>query len=473
MTTKISRMTPAERAPYGEYIAGKARFARPCGFDARELSRDLFPFQRDIVAWALRRGRAAIFADCGMGKTIMQLEWARRVCDHTGGRVLILTPLAVAAQTAAEAERFGIDASVSRDGTPSGRITLANYEMLHRFTPSDFVGVVLDESSILKAYDSKTRAALVEAFSDTPYRLACTATPAPNDHIELGNHAHFLGIMSRQEMLATYFCHDGGETQVWRLKGHAEVAFWRWMASWAAMIRRPSDIGHDDAGFVVPSLDIRTHVVRADIRVEGQLFAAAAETLTEQRAARRATMALRVAKVAELVASEPDESWIIWCELNAEGDALTSAIPGAVQVAGADSEDAKESRMLGFSSGEHRVLVTKPSIAGFGMNWQHSARMAFVGLSHSYEQFYQALRREWRYGQARTVVAHVVSTDVEESVLRNVRRKQADHDRMADSMVEHMRDTMRREIRGSTRETDAYRPTVTMHAPAWAATENA
>lgn len=455
---------------YEAFLARKAPTVPACGLaEVPPLHDALFPYQRDIVAWALRRGRAAIFADCGMGKTLMQLEWAR----HIPGRVLILTPLAVAAQTAAEAARFGIEAAVSRDGHAAGHVTIANYEMLHRFDAAQFSGIVLDESSILKAYDSKTRGAIVSAFAQTPYRLACTATPAPNDHVELGNHAEFLGVMSRVEMLSMFFCHDGGETQVWRLKGHAEADFWRWVASWAAMVRRPSDLGYSDDGFTLPPLRIHEHIIASDVRVPGKLFAMAAETLDDQRAARKATLARRVAHVASLVAAEPHEPWLVWCELNAEGDALAAAIPGAVQVAGSDSEDAKESRMLGFASGEHRVLITKPSIAGFGMNWQHAARMAFVGLSHSYEQFYQAVRRQWRFGQARQVEVHVVSTDLEEAVLRNIKRKQADHDAMAAAMVEHMGETMRREIRGTSRETAAYEPTKAMRVPEWIGQEAA
>lgn len=455
---------------YEGFLARKAPAVPACGLsDVPPLHDALFPYQRDIVGWALKRGRAAVFADCGMGKTLMQLEWAR----HVPGRVLVLTPLAVAAQTAAEAARFGIEAAVSRDGQAAGKVTIANYEMLHRFDASQFAGVVLDESSILKAYDSKTRNAIVASFGKTPFRLACTATPAPNDHVELGNHAEFLGVMLRQEMLATFFCHDGGETQVWRLKGHAEQDFWRWVASWAAMLRRPSDLGYTDDGFTLPPLIIREHVIASDVRVPGKLFAMAAETLEDQRAARKATLARRVAHVASLVAAEPSEPWLVWCELNAEGDALAAAIPDAVQVAGADGEDTKEARMLGFTHRAHRVLVTKPSIAGFGMNWQHCSRVAFVGLSHSYEQFYQAVRRCWRFGQERPVTVHVVSTDIEEAVLRNIKRKQTDHDAMAAAMVEHMGETMRREIRGTSRETTGYEPSVEMNVPQWLGQEAA
>jgi superfamily II DNA or RNA helicase len=455
---------------YDAFLARKAYAAPPVGLtEVPTLNAALFPYQSDIVAWALRRGRAAVFADCGMGKTLMQLEWAR----HVPGKVIILTPLAVAAQTAAEAVRFGIDAAVSRDGSVTGQITIANYEILHKFDCSQFAGVVLDESSILKAYDSKTRTAIIDAFGRTPFRLACTATPAPNDHVELGNHAEFLGVMLRQEMLATFFCHDGGETQVWRLKGHAEDDFWRWVASWAAMVRRPSDLGYSDDGFTLPTLTVHEHIMPSGVKQEGSLFAVSADTLADQRAARKATMHARVARVAELVAAETDEPWLIWCELNAEGDALADSIAGAVQVAGADSEDAKESRMLGFSGGAHRVLVTKPSIAGFGMNWQHCARMAFVGLSHSYEQFYQAVRRCWRFGQSRDVHVHVVTTDVEEAVLRNIKRKQKDHDVMASSMVDHMTDTMRREISGTSRQTTAYSARNEMKIPSWIGREDA
>lgn len=418
---------------YAKFLDSKRPVVPVAGFDPQEpLHEALFQYQADIVRWALRRGRAAIFADCGMGKTLMQLEWARHVSAH--GNVLILTPLAVGSQTAAEAARFGIAAKVSRDGTLFDGITIANYEILHKFDCTALAGIVLDESSIIKAFDGKTRTQVIETFRAAPYRLACTATPAPNDHMELGNHAEFLGVMSRTEMLATYFCHDGGETSVWRLKGHARADFWKWICGWAVNLRKPSDLGYSDDGFALPPMHTHLREVECDIREDGQLFVAEALTLNAQRQARRSTMSKRVAEVAAIV-NASSEPWLVWCELNAEGDALADAIAGAVQVAGSDSDDDKCSRMVGFANGIHRVLITKPSIGGFGMNWQHCANVAFVGITHSFEQYYQAIRRCWRYGQTKEVNVHIVSSDAEQPVVRNLNRKAADAARMADEMV--------------------------------------
>jgi superfamily II DNA or RNA helicase len=447
---------------YDSFIRSKTRVHVPTGITAiPPLNGSLFDFQADIVRWALRRGRAAIFADCGMGKAIMALEWARVVHAHTQGCVLILTPLAVAEQMLGEASKFHVDAPIriSRDGSVSAGITITNYQMLHRFTGHEWAGVVLDESSIIKAEDGATRNAIMDAFRNVPFKLACTATPAPNDHVELGNHSEFLGSMSRVEMLATFFCHDGGETSTWRLKGHARSQFWRWVASWAVMIRRPSDVGYDDGGFRLPPLRIHEHTLATDTPAEGMLFALPALTLEEQRGARRATVDQRVSYVAGLV-NASSEPWLVWCELNDEGDALEEAIDDAVQVAGSDEDSDKVDRMLGFASGRYRVLVTKGKIAGFGMNWQHCSHMAFVGPSHSYEQFYQSVRRCWRFGQRREVNVHVVTTDIESAVFQNVKRKAKDAEEMAEHMVSEMSEITNTEIRGTERKVDTYRTSV-------------
>lgn len=419
---------------YAEVIADKMLESSFDGVEpSSPMSEALFPFQEKIVRWCLSRGRAAIFADCGLGKTIMQLEWAR----HVPGDVLILTPLAVAHQTAAEARKFGIDAEVSRDGTLRGKITITNYEQLHKFDDCDIGAVVLDESSILKNFTGKTRNAIIERFADTPFKLACTATPAPNDHMELGNHSEFLGAMSRVEMLSMFFVHDGGDTSKWRIKGHAKGDFWRWCATWAVMIRKPSDAGaFSDDGFALPPLNIHRHAVESDYRADGVLFPEAA-TLGEQRAARKASRDARVAGVADLIAQHGG-TWLVWCEINAEGEALARAIDGAVEVAGRHSDEEKASRMMAFASGDAGVLVTKPKIGGFGMNWQHCHQIAFVGLSNSYEQFYQAVRRCWRFGQTSPVDVHIFTSPPELAVIRNIQRKQGQVDEMASEMVEHM-----------------------------------
>lgn len=417
-----------------------------------ELSAALFDFQRDIASWALRRGRAAVFADCGMGKTPMQLEWAR----HVPGDVLILAPLAVAAQTVREGQKFGIEVHQARrqaDARPG--ITIANYEMLEHFQPDAFAGVVLDESSILKSYDGKTRTAIIEAFAKTPFKLACTATPAPNDYMELGNHAEFLGVMSRVEMLSMFFVHDGGETQQWRLKGHAEDEFWKWLASWAVCIRKPSDLGYDDGAFVLPELVMHEITVKVDEPTGDYLFPVEALTLQDRLRARRDTIAERVADCAA-IANATGEPFLVWCNLNDESAQLKAAISGAVEVKGSDSNEHKEAAMLGFTAGDVRCLVTKPSIAGFGMNWQHCNHMAFVGLSDSYEQFYQAVRRCWRFGQKKPVNVYVITAETEGAVVANIKRKERDAEKMAESMVEHMKDLNSDAIRGLSREKAGY-----------------
>lgn len=438
---------------YQEFLSKKLRSDPATGLGVvPELNPMLFPFQKDIVSWALRRGRAAIFADCGMGKTPMQLEWAKQV----PGKILILCPLAVAAQTLREAAKFGIsDISYQRD-KPKDRITVANYEMLEQFDPSYFDGVVLDESSILKAYDGKTRNQIIGAFEKTPFRLACTATAAPNDYMELGNHSEFLGTMTRTEMLATYFVHDGGETQKWRLKGHAAQDFWRWIASWAVAIRKPSDLGYEDGDFILPPLQYHEHIVHAEGASEGMLFAMPAATLQERIGARRTTIDERVKACADLV-NASDEPWVIWCNLNDESSALTTAIAGAVEVRGSDSQSAKESRLADFSSLKTRVLVTKTSIAGFGLNWQHCRNVAFVGLSDSWESYYQAIRRCWRFGQTMPVNVHVISSDIEGAIVANIKRKEEDAAIMANEMLEHMKDINAEALRGaSSRTMDTY-----------------
>ena len=437
---------------YRLFLESKRVRVEPSGVEyPGDMHPSLFPFQSDIVRWALRRGRACIFADCGMGKTLMQLAWADKVQRHTGGKVLILAPLAVSNQTVDEGARFGISVKAARTHSDidGPGIWITNYEMLHHFTPREFSGVVLDESSILKAYTGKVRTQIIESFVDTPFRLACTATPSPNDYMELGNHAEFMGAMSRTEMLSMYFIHDGGETQKWRLKGHAEGIFWKWVCSWAVMIRRPSDLGYSDDGFILPDLIIVSDVV-------GEDNGSVAATLHERRKARRESIGQRVERVASMV-NATDHPWLVWVDLNDEGDAMEAAIPGSVQVAGADSPEDKADRMLGFASGKYRVLITKPSIAGFGMNWQHCADMAFVGLSDSYEKYYQAIRRCWRFGQANAVTAHVVTAPGEAAVVDNINRKEEEAKRMADEMVTHMADISSKEIRGLVRTEHTYK----------------
>jgi hypothetical protein len=427
-------------ADYQSFLAAKAIIDPPTGIAVpSDIAPHLFGFQSDIVRWALRRGRAALFADCGMGKTPMQLEWARHVAEHTGGNVMILTPLAVSQQTIREAQKFGVTASYARSADEvRERITVTNYERLERFDLSAFSGVVLDESSILKSFTGSTSSALLAACQSVPFRLACTATPAPNDYMELGTHAEFVGAMTRAEMLAMFFVHDGGETQKWRVRGHGGGDFWKWLASWAVMIRRPSDLGYSDEGFTLPPLHIHQHTVDA-VAPEGELFALEAQTLQERLAARRSTVEERADECAAIVNATPGP-WVIWCNLNAEADAIKKRVSDAVEVRGSDTPEFKEKTLLAFSDGHHRVMLTKPRIAGFGMNWQHCAQMAFVGLSDSWEQYYQAVRRSWRFGQINDVHVHIIAAESEGAVVANIKRKDADAARMAEEMVTHMQD---------------------------------
>ncbi len=424
---------------YQDFLKSKQIQVEPSGFTPEVLNPSLFEFQRDIDRWSIERGRTAIFADCGLGKTPMQLVWAEAVTRKLNKPVLILAPLAVSKQTEREGKKFGIDvkiASSDMDIKKTG-IFVTNYEKLDRFDPSRFGGVVPDESSILKSFTGATRTALIERFQQTPMKLCCTATPAPNDFMELGNHSEFLGVLTRTEMLSTFFVHDGGDTSKWRLKGHAEEEYWKWICQWAVMIRKPSDLGYSDDGFELPPLTYHSHVVSSNRPIDGFLFQVEAQTLEERRAARRVSLDERVQVTAAMV-NNSTEPWLVWCDLNAEGDALTKAIPGAVQVAGADSDEQKESRMLGFADGQFRVLVTKPSIAGYGMNWQHCPNTAFVGLSDSWEKWYQAIRRVWRFGQKKPVHCHVITSEAEGAVVKNIQRKEADAARMAAEMVKHM-----------------------------------
>lgn len=458
---------------YDDFISEKLRLAVPVGItSSHELGHyDMMPHQTDLTAWALRRGRCAIFADTGLGKTRMQLAWADIVHKETGADVLILAPLAVAAQTVAEGESIGVSVThckESRDVRPG--INITNYDRLHKFDPDAFGAVVLDESSCIKHHDTKTLATLLSAFAQTPYKLCATATPAPNDWTELGTHAEFLGICTRAEMLAEYFVHDGAETQVWRLKRHAAGQFWRWVSSWGAMVRKPSDLGHDDSAYDLPALTVSEHIVKTDASDCWMLFPMEAQTLSERRNARRASIGDRVARCAEIVNADR-EPWIIWCDLNAEADALRSAIPDAVEVRGPDSIESKEDALAGFSNGRIRVLITKPSIAGWGLNWQHCARMAFVGVTDSFESYYQAIRRCWRFGQRREVMVHIFASDLEGAVVANLKRKESDAKSMSASLAAETREAVRTSVLGSPRVSNSYNPSAAIAAPSWLVTE--
>lgn len=430
--------------PYLDFLERKAQLGTDDGFAPNWLPDFLFDFQRDLVEWAIRKGRAAIFADCGLGKTPMQLVWAENVVRHTGKPILIVTPLAVSAQTMREAEKFGIVATRSGDGTAHKGITVTNYERLHHFDPAAFVGMVADESSILKSFNGARRALITEFMRRLPYRLLCTATAAPNDYVELGTSSEALGYLGHTDMLTRFFKNDQNATTPnrlwegakWRFKGHAEVPFWRWVCSWARAIRRPSDLGFANGQFVLPPLLERQHMVEVSSLPDGMLFSLPAVGLREQRAEHRRSVQERCARIVALVANT-NRPALVWCHLNVEGDLLATLIPDAVQVSGDDSDEVKEERFLAFAAGSIRVLVTKPKIGAWGLNFQHCAHVTFFP-SHSFEQYYQGVRRCWRFGQPCPVTVDVVTTEGEASVLANLQRKAAAADRMFSALVEQM-----------------------------------
>ncbi len=404
---------------YADYLARKIERVPHVGplVDVDDIHPMLHDWQRELVVWAVRAGRAALWADTGLGKTVMQVEWARL----SGERVLIVAPLAVCRQTVREAAKVDVGVRYLRDDDGLPGLIITNYEMTDHFDAATFDAVVLDESSILKDVTSKTRDRLIEQFAVTPRRLACTATPAPNDASELANHAEFLGVATRREMLSTYFVHD---QDGWRAKGHARRPMFAWMSSWAVAVRRPSDLGYPDEGYALPGLSIERHLVSAEIQREGELLPLGLGGVTGRAQVRRQTLVSRCTLAADLVVREPDEPWVLWCGLNDEANLLADLIPGAVNVHGSMTPDEKADALLAFAEGETHVLITKPGIASQGMNWQHCARMVFVGLSDSYEAYYQSIRRCFRYGQQREVVAHIVLSDIEAEIATNVRRKE-------------------------------------------------
>jgi hypothetical protein len=441
---------------YADFLERRAQLDGADGFEPIWMPDFLFDFQRALTDWAIRKGRAAIFADCGLGKTPMQLVWAENVRRLTGKPVLIVTPLAVSYQTKAEAAKFGIEAATSRDGTLTAGITITNYERLHHFDPSVLGGMVCDESSAIKSFDGARRVIVTDFMRKMRYRLLCTATAAPNDYTELGTSSEALGYLGLMDMLNRFFKNDANTSDTkgrwrgyaaprewhgpqWRFKGHAEDAFWRWVSSWARAMRRPDDLGFDDDGFHLPPLEHRMHMIEARTRPEGTLFDLPALGIHEERDELRRTIHERCEQVAELLTN--DEPAVAWCHLNPEGDLLARLIPGAVQVSGSDDADRKEEALLGFSRGEIRVLVTKPKIGAWGLNWQHCARMSFFP-SHSYEQYYQAVRRSWRFGQKRPVVVDIVTTEGGRHALENLQRKADQADRMFSALVSHMGQAM-------------------------------
>jgi hypothetical protein len=436
-------------ASYSDFLFEKTQIAGNHGFEPVFMPEFLFDFQAELITWAVMKGRAAIFADCGLGKTPMELVWAENVVRKTNGRVLILTPLAVSAQMVREADKFGIQVMRSGEGRAHDGITITNYEQLHKFNPDDFVGCVCDESSILKSFNGTRRGEITAFMRKMKYRLLATATAAPNDYIELGTSSEALGYLGHMDMLNRFFKNDlnnsatgrmRGEVIKWRFKGHAETPFWRWVCSWARAIRRPSDLGFDDSRFILPQLDESEHLIDTNKPLEGMLFALPAVGLKEQREERRNTITERCERAAELV-TDTGQPALVWCHMNDEGDLLEKLIPDAVQVSGSDSDSAKEERMLGFADGKARVLITKPKIGAWGLNFQHCNHVTFFP-SHSFEQYYQGVRRCWRFGQKRPVHVDIITTEGERGVLKNLQRKASQADKMFNSLVDEMNNSI-------------------------------
>ncbi len=461
---------------YEQFLASKLHLAEPVGIEALALSDALFPFQRDIARLALHRGRCAVFCQTGLGKSFLALEWLREVHEYAKKPVLLLAPLAVSHQFEREAKKFGIEVHLVKDASEVvNGINITNYQKLHRFDPSIFSGVALDESGILKSMEGSTRNLLIHAFKDTPFRIALTATPAPNDHEELGNHAAFLGIMSYTEMRSMYFVQDGDTTQKWRLKGHAEEAFWRFVASWAVTVRTPSDLGYDDGDYLLPPLSYHHHIVDAsqeEVFASGVLFAEGAKTLTDQRNVRRSTIESRVKLCTEIVRNNPCKShWLVWCGLNAEHDALEDAFKtmlGHAQthsVRGGMDEDDQVIEIEEWTA-NGGVMVSKASVMGFGLNLQFCSDAIYCGVSHSWESWYQSVRRIYRFGQKNPVNCHIVSSEFDSEVIRNLERKESDAMRMGENMVKAMATIAKEELRGTRR---AYVPYISnkIDIPSW------
>lgn len=454
---------------YDDFIKNKALVIQSVGIevDVDDLNPNLFDFQKDIVRWALAKGKAAIFADCGLGKTLMQLEWAEQVRKRTGLKVLIVAPLAVSTQTKEEGKKFDIEVNIcaSQDDVKTDMINITNYEKLDKFVGNEFGAIVLDESSILKSYSGKVRNQIIQCFDKVPYKLACTATPAPNDYMELGNHSEFLGVMTRPEMLSMFFVHDGGQTSKWRLKGHAQDLFWKWLASWCVVVDNPKKLGYTSIDYELPELKMHEIIVDGDEPVNEVL------SLTERRNARRESLEMRCRAAAELV-NNSNEQWLVWCDLNDEANMLNNLIHGSKNVQGSDKPDYKVNTMSDFSNDELKCLITKAKIAGYGMNWQNCHNMIFVGLSDSFESYYQAVRRCWRFGQVHEVNGYIVISAKEGAVKANIERKQADNERFKEELIELTKDITTRELKATCRISTPYEPKTEIKLPNWEEFDN-
>lgn len=461
----------ASNRRYRDFLSTKTRKLQPMGFEPTQLNERMKPWQAEVTAWTCRRGRAAMFEGTGLGKTFQELEWASQVHRHTGGNVIVHCPLGVRAQTQREAAKFGIDAPVSIANTQADvrpGITLVNYEKLHHFDPDAFVGVVLDESQILKNFVGKTKRTLVESYAKTPYRLAATATPAPNDHMEIGNQADFLGVMPSNEMLSRWFINDTMKAGGYRLKKHAVKNFWAWCASWAVCIEMPSDIGYPDEEYVLPALNTIEHIVEPtnSVAPPGFFWDLGNVSATNLHHRKRSSISDRAESAAEIIARKPEETWLVWCQTDYEADELQRAIPEAIEVRGSHAERIKEERLLAFSDGQIQILLTKPSVCGLGMNWQHCHNVVFAGLNYSYEEYYQAIRRVWRFGQKSAVDVHLISTPTEEAIRKSIDGKAAQHAAMRSGMAEAMKEFTAQILHGEL-ERETYQAEQRMEIPEW------
>ncbi|MDD3927124.1 MAG: SNF2-related protein [bacterium] len=455
---------------YQEFLKSKVITTEARGIDAPSISPVLYDWQREIEKWALKQGKAALFEECGLGKTLQQVEWAKHVSAYTDGRVLLVAPLAVAGQTIREGCKLGAEIQYCRHQREvENNIVITNYDMLKEFDANAFSGVVLDESSILKAYTGQTKRMILEMFEHTPFKLACTATPAPNDYLELGNHAQFLNIMDSNEMISRWFINDTMAAGNYRLKGHAADDFWQWVTTWAVCVSKPSDIGYADDGFDLPPLNIHSEVVSVDhlrAQEQGRLFVLADTSATGMWKEKDATAYDRCLRAADIVSGSPDDAWTVWCDTNKEADILKAMLPQSVEVRGSESIAAKERKLTAFSDGSAQAIITKPDIAGYGLHWQHCNKQVFVGVGYSFEKLYQSLRRSWRFGQAHPVDAHLIYAETEGNIIETIQRKQEAHKRMQQAMNAAMRKS------GFLAETDfrrakLYQPETIMTMPEW------
>jgi len=456
---------------YTEFLKTKQIKSTNHGFeiDKSKIHPMLFDFQKDLVLWAIKKGKVAMFAATGLGKTFIQLEWARLVQKKISGIILIIAPLAVAKQTIKEAGKINVnDLKFCRNNTDLQQgINITNYEMIHAFDFDKINGIALDESSILKSFAGVYRNELINKTRNIKYKLACTATPAPNDYMELGNHSEFLGELKRREMLATFFINDCKQTQKWRLKGHSINDFWKWISSWAAVINHPRDLDYDQDGYDLPPLRIHEHIVKSKKKIDSFLFKKQAETLSERRSARKITFKERISKAEEIVNRNPDEKFLIWCDLNIESETLAKKIKNSVEVKGTQDIEIKEDRLLGFAENKYQTLVTKPKIAGFGLNFQKCHNVIFCGLSDSFEQYYQAVRRCWRFGQKNQVNVHIIISDIELNVINNIKNKEIKTKKMQDQIIGYVKSHVRYNVKGNSKSTKVLDCGEIMIVPEW------